>query len=69
MPGGVGGEGPGSPVLPYPDRIIPLMGVSFMLLGAGALFASAVWGNGFMAVGFGGIHVLFGILIARRYGG
>ncbi len=50
-------------------RIIPLMGVSFMLLGAGALFASAVWGNGFMAVGFGGIHVLFGILIARRYGG
>ena len=21
MPGGVGGEGPGSPVLPYPDRV------------------------------------------------
>ncbi len=50
-------------------RIIPLMGGSFMLLGAGALFAPAAWGDDFMALGFGGIHVLFGLLIARRYGG
>ena len=50
-------------------RIIPLMGASFMALGAGALFSPAAWGDDFLAVGFGGIHLLFGILIARRYGG
>jgi hypothetical protein len=49
--------------------IIPLMGVSFMVVGAVALFFPAAWGDDFMAVGFGGIHVLFGVLIARRYGG
>jgi hypothetical protein len=34
-----------------------------------ALFAPAGWGNAFMATGFGGLHILFGIIIARRYGG
>jgi hypothetical protein len=50
-------------------RIIPLMGVGFILLGAFALFAPAGWGDGFMAVGFGILHVMFGALIARRHGG
>lgn len=50
-------------------RIVPVMGLAFMTLGAAALLAPASWGNGFMAAGFGGVHVLFGILIARRHGG
>ncbi len=50
-------------------RLIPLMGSLFMLTGALALLAPAGWGNGFMALGFGGLQIVFGVLIARRHGG
>lgn len=50
-------------------RIVPIMGLGFMLLGALALFAPVGWGGGFMAAGFGGLHILFGFIIARRHGG
>jgi hypothetical protein len=39
-----------------------------MLAGVGGLLLPA-WGNAFMVFGFGGLHILFGTLIARRYGG
>lgn len=50
-------------------RIVPVMGSAFMALGVAALFSPAGWGNAYMAVGFGGFHILFGALIARRHGG
>jgi hypothetical protein len=50
-------------------RVVPLMGVGFMALGALALASPAAWGDAWLAAGFGGLHVGFGLLIARRHGG
>jgi hypothetical protein len=50
-------------------RIVPVMGGCFMALGALALFAPPSWGNVLMAAGFGGVHILFGIVITVKYGG
>jgi len=50
-------------------RIVPAMGLCFMFCGAGALFSPVEWGNAYMAAGFGGLHILFGFVIARRHGG
>jgi len=50
-------------------RAVPAMGLCFMVLGALTLFSSPVWVNWFMAVGFGGLHLLFGAIIVRKYGG
>jgi len=50
-------------------RVVPLMGVAFMALGAIAFAAPAAWGHYFLAAGFGGLHIVFGLIIARHYGG
>ena len=50
-------------------RIVPIMGLCFMALGAAAFAAPAAWGHWFMAAGFGGLQIGFGWVIARRYGG
>ena len=49
--------------------IVPLMGISFMSIGMVALFTPASYVNLWMAAGFGGLHIVFGLLIARKHGG
>ncbi len=50
-------------------RIVPVMGLCFMLVGAISLAAPLQWGNWFLIAGFGLLHIGFGIAIARRHGG
>jgi hypothetical protein len=52
----------------YSVRIVPAMGLAFLALGAIGLFRPE-WGDALLAAGFGGLHVAFGLVIARRYGG
>src|SRR4029077_18828837 len=50
-------------------RVVPVMGLCLMALGAAALFAPAAWGDAFMAMGFGVLQIFFGAWIAKYYGG
>jgi hypothetical protein len=50
-------------------RVVPLMGFCFMVIGTVALFSPPSWADALMGAGFGGLHVGFGIWIARRHGG
>jgi hypothetical protein len=50
-------------------RIVPVMGLLFLVLGVVAAVAPLAWLDALMAIGFGGLHIVFGWMIARRYGG
>ena len=50
-------------------RVVPLMGACFLVCGALALVGPVTWSAPLMALGFGGLHIVFGAVIARRHGG
>jgi hypothetical protein len=50
-------------------RVIPIMGVGFLCAGIAAFCTPPAWGNAWLASAFGGLHIVFGAIIARRYGG
>lgn len=49
-------------------RVVPIMGMMFFALGIVALF-DVVSGDLLLAAGFGALHVIFGSIVAWRYGG
>jgi hypothetical protein len=55
----------------YSIRVVPVMGVCFMVLGLAALVTPATLSLNlaFMVAGFAGLHIVFGYFIARNYGG
>ena len=50
-------------------RVVPAMGACFMAAGAAALLVPSVPAHLWLAAGFGGLHILFGTIIAVNYGG
>jgi hypothetical protein len=50
-------------------RVVPMMGLCLFALGAAALVSPASWSNAYMMAGFGGLQIVFGLIIAQRYGG
>jgi hypothetical protein len=53
----------------YSIRLVPAMGVCFMVLGVAALFVPFAWANALLAAGFGGLQLGFGWAIGRWHGG
>jgi hypothetical protein len=50
-------------------RIVPVMGILFMAAGVVALFSPVTWNDWILGAAFGGLHIAFGIPIARSHGG
>lgn len=50
-------------------KIVPIMGIAFMIAGVAALATPPEWIDAWMAAGFGALHIIFGFLIARSHGG
>jgi hypothetical protein len=50
-------------------RVVPIMGAGFLGLGAVALLTPPGFSNLWLGTGFGGLHIIFGVMIARKYGG
>lgn len=53
----------------FSARVVPVMGWCFIALGTIAFILPTNYGNLMMALSFGVLHIVFGAIIARRYGG
>jgi hypothetical protein len=53
----------------YSVRVVPAMGMCFLVLGIVAVFSPETWADFWLGAGFGGLHIIFGAMIARKYGG
>jgi hypothetical protein len=49
--------------------VVRALGACFMAAGLGAVLTPPDWGNVWLGVGFGGLHIGFGAYIARYHGG
>jgi hypothetical protein len=45
------------------------MGTSFLIVGTVAALSPQTWADPLLAIGFGGLHIAYGFVIARKYGG
>ena len=50
-------------------RVVRIIGLCFIAAGLAAILTPHEWGNSWLAIGFGGLQVAFGIYIARNHGG
>ena len=50
-------------------KAVPVMGWCFIALGAVAFLLPKGYGDELMALSFGVLHIVFGLIIARKYGG
>ena len=50
-------------------KIVPIAGWCFIALGLILVFLPRGYGDLMMALGFGGLHIIFGLIVARKYGG
>jgi len=53
----------------FSAKVVPVMGWIFIVAGCIAFALPAVYGNYLMGASFGLLHIVFGAMIARRYGG
>ena len=49
--------------------VVRAVGLAFMAAGIAAVLTPPEWGNVWLAIGFGGLHIGFGAYIARNLGG
>lgn len=49
--------------------VVRATGLCFMAVGIAAAITPPAWSNGWLAIGFGGLQIAFGIHIARHHGG
>jgi hypothetical protein len=49
--------------------VLTWLGAEFMLLGCGAVLTGGRWTDVWLGAGFGGLQILYGIIIARKHGG